>query len=281
MSIENSIRYEVSHDEQTVADEAVTEEVPELQRSVAQEIQAKVDTNHFEVAGRGLTLEAEERMAAREAEIGRTRSRWDHRQDSDREARTRDVAERRNEARRRRFSKRAASVDPWAEPDRVDPRTGMTRKELASVNKQARRIQERVQTGTTTAALSKRLARRMAEGADIVDASVSVTEAEWLAPGTVVPIEIIGNANRSEVDIAGRVTVLWESSSPAISQVGLIEDGTSITKFTVWRASDQPVVKEGERVRFRAVAKSWYEGRVSVALTGWSRVEFPEREERL
>jgi len=226
MSIENSIRYEVSHDEHTVADEAIVEEEPELQRSVEQEIQAKVDTKHFEVAGRGLTLEAEERMAAREAEIERTSSRWDKRQDSDREARTRGIVERGNEARRRRFSKRAASVDRWEDPDRVDPRAEMTREELASVNRQAKRIQERVRTGTTTAALSKRLARRMADGADIVDASVSVTEEEWLAPGTVVPIEMIGEANRSEVDIEGRVKVLWESSCPAISQVGLIEDET-------------------------------------------------------
>jgi len=281
MSIENTIRYEVSHDEQTVTDEAVVEETPELQRSVEQEIQATVDTNHFEVAGRGLTLEAEERMEAREAEISGTRSRWDHRQDSDREARTRDVIERGNEARRRRFTKRAASVDRWEDPDRVDPRAEMSREELANVNKQAQRIRERVQTGTTTAALSKKLARRMADGADIVDGSVSVTEEEWLAPGTVVPIEMIGEANRSEVDIAGEITVLWESASPAISQVGLIEDETGVTKFTSWAASDAPMVREGERVRFRSVAKSWYEGRVSVALTGWSSVEFPERTERL
>jgi len=281
MSIENSIRYEVSHDEQTVEEEAAVVEEPELRPSVTQEIQGTVDTKHFEAAGRGLTLEAEERLTAREAEIGRTRSRWDHREDSDREARTRNVVERGNEARRRRFKKRAASVDRWADPDRVDPRAEMSREVLASVNRQAKRIHERVRTGATTAALSKKLARRMADGADIVDASVGVTEEEWLAPGTVVPIEMIGKANRSEVDIEGEITVLWESSCSAISQVGLIEDETSTTKFTVWRASDQPLVRESERVRFRSVSKNWYEGRVSVALTGWSRVEFPEREERL
>jgi len=281
MSIENSIRYEVSHDEQTVSEEQAVTEEPELRPSVKQEIQGTVDTKHFEAAGRGLTLEAEERMAAREAEIRRTRSRWDHREDSDREARTRGVVERGNEARRRRFTKRAASVDRWADPERVDPRAEMCQEELASVNRQAKRIQERVRTGATTAALSKRLARRMADGADIVDASVAVTEEEWLAAGTVVPIEKIGEANRSEVDIEGKITVLWESSCPAISQVGLIEDETGITKFTSWVASDAPMVKEGECVRFRSVAKSWYEGRVSVALTGWSEVEFPERTEQL
>jgi hypothetical protein len=94
MSIENSIQYEVSHDEQTVTDEAVAEEEPELERSVEQEIQGKVDTNHHEAAGRGLTLVAEEKLEAREEELRRTKVRWDRRQESDREARTRDVAER-------------------------------------------------------------------------------------------------------------------------------------------------------------------------------------------
>ncbi|WP_254279286.1 DNA-binding protein [Haloarcula marina] len=276
MSIENSIRYEVSHDEQTQA-EAVVEE-PELRRSVEQEKQAKVDTNHYAAVGRGLTLEAEERLAAREWEIRRTRTRWDAREESDREARTRVVVERQNEARRRQFEKRAASVDKWADTRRADPRASMAAEELATVNQQARRIHERVRTGTTTAALSKRLARKVADGVDIVDASVSVTEAEWLAPGTVVPIEKLGEVDRPEVCLEGRVTVLWESRSPAISQVGLIEDETGRTKFTAWTKSDMPLVKEGERVRLRSAAKSWYDGRVSVALTGWSHVEFPERE---
>ncbi|WP_227015636.1 DNA-binding protein [Haloarcula sp. JP-L23] len=278
MSIENSIRYEGWHEEQRVEQEAVVDETPELRRSVEQEIQGTVDTNHYEAAGRGLTLEGEERLKAREWEISRTRNRWDCRADSDREARTRAVVERENEARRRRFEERAASVDKWADSKRVDPRRELSRAELASVNRQARRIHERVRTGTTTAALSKRVAQKMADGADIVDASVSVTEEEWLAPGTVVPIGKLAAANRSEVCIEGRVTVLWEPTTPAISQVGLIEDETGTTKFTAWTKSDMKLVREGEWVRFRGVAKSWYEGRVSVALTGWSRVEFPERE---
>ncbi|MFC6863616.1 DNA-binding protein [Halomicroarcula sp. GCM10025817] len=278
MSIENALRYEDSHDEQAVEEAVSVEETPELRRSVEQEIQGNVDTNHYEAAGRGLTLEAEERLAARDWEISRTRNRWDYRADSDREARTRADVERTNEARRRRFAKRAASVDPWAGAAKDDPRSDLSRDELATVNRQAKRIHDRVRTGTTTAALSKRLARRLADGADILEASVSVTEAEWNAPGTVVPIGALGDVNRSEVCLEGHVTVLWEPTSPAISQVGLIEDETGRTKFTSWAKSDMKMVREGEWVRLRGVEKSWYEGRVSVALTGWSRIEFPERE---
>ncbi len=42
--------------------------------------------------------------------------------------------------------------------------------------------------------------------------------------------------------------------------------------------SNQPSVEVSERVTLRNVAKSWYGGRVSVAVTGWSDVRFPERE---
>lgn len=60
---------------------------------------------------------------------------------------------------------------------------------------------------------------------------------------------------------------------PAIQQVGLLADGTGRVTVTVWTASDQPVVREGERVRISGAAKNWDNGRVSVAVTGWSRIE--------
>jgi ssDNA-binding replication factor A large subunit len=59
--------------------------------------------------------------------------------------------------------------------------------------------------------------------------------------------------------------------------VGLIEDDTGRTKFTSWTKSDPKLVQEGDHVRLREVEKSWYEGRVSVAVTGWSQIEFPDR----
>ena len=72
-------------------------------------------------------------------------------------------------------------------------------------------------------------------------------------------------------------TELGTPSDNSIQQVGLIEDDSGRTKFTVWEKSGKTVVREGQTVRFRAVKKNWYEGRFSIALTGWSRIEFPER----
>jgi len=276
MSIEHSIRQEASHTEQTI-DEFEAVDSPELRGSVEQEIQGRVDTNHPEAVGRGLTLEAEEKLAAREWEIERTTVRWDRRQESKREGRTRDVAVSGSEERRRRFEKRAASVDQWRDPDAVDPRAEMGRKELAGVNRQAARINKRLNGGPTTAALGRRVAEQVGRGADLVDASVEVMEAEWMSDGAVVPIDRIEDVPRGEVSISGVIEVLWTPKHPAIQQVGLIADESGRTKFTSWVRSDAPMVEEGEQVVLRDVAKSWYEGRCSVALTGWSEVVFDER----
>jgi hypothetical protein len=239
--------------------------------SVRQEIQAKVDTNHPDAQTTGLTLEAEERLAAREAEIKRTQQRYDRYQESDREARTQTVAERGSVERRDAFAKRAGSVDPWADPDREDPRAQLAREQLGEVNREAARLAGEL-PGWSRAAISRLVAQRVVEGVDMMEAVLTVFEACRDAPGQVIPIGVVGEVNRAEVDIKGVVGVLWESSHSAIQQVGLLEDETGTIKFTVWRKSSQPTVREGERVRMRSVAKSWYQGQVSVALTGRSQL---------
>jgi hypothetical protein len=70
---------------------------------------------------------------------------------------------------------------------------------------------------------------------------------------------------------------LWDSDAPAIQDVGLLEDDSGRIKVTVWRKSEAPVLQEGDHVVLRNVSKSWYEGRCSVAVTGWSSIHFPER----
>ncbi|WP_132061046.1 DNA-binding protein [Halorussus amylolyticus] len=279
MSTTNEIGNELSVAQSQEQDDErveVVEETAELRPTVELEIQAKVDLNHPEGVGRGLTLEAEERLLAREWEIARTRHRIDKGQDSDREARTRKVAERGSQKRRTEFQKRAASVDPWVDPERDDPRTELSQDELAIVNKQAARLDEKL-PGWTRAAISRRLAKRIVDGADVMSAVVGTFEELQAAPGHVIPIAAVWEVARREVDIRGTVTQLWEPSHHRISQVGLLEDETGRVKFTAWRKSGVPIVREGEQVEFRSVAKNWYEGRCSVALTGWSTIYFPER----
>lgn len=282
MSTKRTIGDEPSVEEQAVEQNeiAVEAEASELRPSVEQEIQSTIDyESERRVDGRlfGQTLEAQERLEAREWEIERTRRRFDRRATSDRERRTRQVAEERNSERRRQFGKRAASVDPWSDPDVVDPREQLARDELATVNREAARLAEKLQ-GWSRAAIGRRLAERIVGGTDVLGAVVGVYEELERAPGQVIPIAAVGEVGRREVSIEGIVCELWVPSNSKIQQVGLIEDETGRTKFTAWKRSDVPMVDEGERVVLREVAKSWYNGRVSVALTGWSQVEFPERE---
>ncbi len=274
--VESVERQEIDEDGFKVVDEAA--ELMRNQRpTVEMEIQARVDTNHPDGRQAGLTLEAEERLAAREWEIERTSTRFDRRPDSDREARTRTVVREQRIEKRRVFRERAAAVDSWEDPDRADAREQVSRAELGWVNEEATRL-SRMLPGWSRAAISRRLAERVVDGVSKTAAVVGVFEELQCDAGQVLPIAALEDVPVTEVSVSGVVRTLWDPSSSAIQQVGLIEDESGKTKFTVWSRSAQPVVEEGERVVLRNVAKSWYEGRVSVALTGQSSISFPERD---
>lgn len=286
MYSENAFGNEASVEERTherdADDVAVVDETPELRPNVEQDIQAKVDyADDQRVDGRlfGQTLQAEEEMQAREREIARTRERFDRRSDSDREARTRRVAERGSIERRTAFQWRAASVDPFQEPDRPDPREELEREELAGVNQQAAAIAQEVRGSASRAAVSRQLAERVVQGASLLSASVAVMDAERKRPGTVVPIGALEEIGRKEVSIDGRVETLWDPSHPSIAQVGLIADESGRTRVTIWKKSYAPWIEEGERIRIHGAARNWYDGRVSLAVTGSSTIQFPERDQ--
>jgi len=262
----------------------VVDETPEFRATVDMEVQAKVDSNHPDARVEegpdhmfGKTLEQEERIEAREAELEHISAQAELSQQEGRAKRTRDIAAAKRSAERRvEFQKRAASVNPMADPERGDPRAELTQEQLAAVNKQSMRLAKKLD-GWSRAAIGRRLGEAVVGGKDLTSAVVGVFEELQTAPGTVIPIGKLENVNRKEVSIEGRVEVLWDADSPAIAQVGLIADDSGKTKVTSWVASDQPWIEEGERVRIHGAAKNWYNGRVSVALTGWSTVHFPER----
>ncbi|GCF12087.1 DNA-binding protein [Haloarcula mannanilytica] len=253
----------------------VVEETPELRRSVEQEIQGKVDTNHPDSCRASMTLEQEEEAMARDIEIARTRARVGE-QIPTREAGSRHAVQEARQQARERFDKRAASVDGWRDPDRADPRTMLSQEDLAAVNKQAARLAEKLD-GWTRAAISCRLAERLVDGRDMTDAVVDVYDELETAAGTVIPIAKVGEVNRGEVSVEGRVEQLWDPSHSSIAQVGLIEDDNERIRVTIWKASAAPWIEEGEHVRIHGASVSWYEGRASLAVTGWSSIHFPER----
>ena len=276
MSSRTRIRYEVSHDDYPDLSEDLVDETPELHATVELERQGWVDTEHPETRARGLTLEAEERLEAREWEIERTRVRVDRTQESDREARTRRVVETVADEARTDFWRRAASVDPALDPDRPDPREELSKEDLGAVNTEAIRLAPHIDCWSR-AALGQALAEHVVEGASLLTASLRVIEETKTSPGVVVPISRIGEVPSKEVCVEGRVKVLWTPSHPKIAQVGLLEDESGTVKLTVWKASRQPWLEEGELVRVYAAARSWYQGRPSLAATGWTTIHCPER----
>ncbi|KPN29411.1 replication factor A [Halolamina pelagica] len=276
--------FEQANPESVAGDDApVVDDTPQLEPAVEQETQAKVDANHPDGIAdtskdriHGVTLEQEERIRAREAELERISAQAELGTQDGREQRTQEVAAEGSKQRRREFQKRAASVDPMADPERDDPRAELSQDELATVNTEADRLATRVD-GWSRAAISRRLAEAVVDGRDLTSAVVRVFEELQTAPTGSVPIDALEDVDRGTVTIDGRVETLWESDSPAIQQVGLIVDESGQTKVTIWKASDAPWIEEGETVRIHEAATNWYEGRISVAVTGWSTIHFPER----
>jgi ssDNA-binding replication factor A large subunit len=250
----------------------VVDETPGFEAAVEQETQAKVDANHpdgiadtSEDRIHGVTLEQEERIRAREAELERISAQAELGTQDGREQRTRE------------FVSEQCGRDEPAPAERTDPREMLTQEELAEVNEQAMRISDEVQGGWSRAVVAKQLAEKVQRGRDVTKAVLETLEGLKAAPGAIVPIADVPDVPVGEVTVEGKITQLWDPSDTSISQVGLIEDDSGKIKFTIWEASRKTVVSEGETVRFRAVKKNWYQGRCSIAITGWSRIEFPER----
>ncbi|SFT09184.1 DNA-binding protein [Halostagnicola kamekurae] len=279
MSSNNVTSNVVSVDEQAfektadpVVDEdgvEVVDDTPAFQATVEMEIQAKVDANHPDgiantCDGRmhGVSLQHEEQIRAQEAELELISAQAELGGQDDRAERTREVVV------------KQCGRD---EPDTVDPRARLSQDDLAAVNRQAMRISERIDGGWSRAVIAKRLAEKVEDGMEVTTAVLETLEEVKAESGTIVPIADIAEVPVGEVTVEGEVVELWTPSSSNIQQVGLLEDESGRTKFTIWQRSNQTMVREGQTVRFRAAAKSWYQGRCSLALTGWSRIEFPER----
>ncbi|WP_142859845.1 SOSS complex subunit B family protein [Salinigranum halophilum] len=292
MSSTNVFGQEVSVDEQAyeqvnepVVDEdgfEVVDETPELRATVQMEIQAKVDANHPEgmvETGQeriyGATLAQEERINAREAELAYISAKATLGTQEGRAQRTSDVVGAMSARRRDEFDERAAAVDSLF-GQKVDPREELSRDDLAIVNRESMRMAGRLKQWSR-AAISRRLAEKVVSGQEMMTAVVGTFEELQTEPGRVVPIGALEDVRRREVSIEGRVETLWVPSHPSIAQVGLVADDSGRTRVTIWKRSEAPRIREGELVRIHGAARNWYQGRVSLAVTGWSDVRFPER----
>ncbi|MUV85154.1 hypothetical protein GJ631_00795 [Natronomonas sp. CBA1123] len=159
----------------------------------------------------------------------------------------------------------------------ADPREQLDVETRREVEKQAIRLDGKCCGGLGVEAIERELAARVQSGRSMQDAVLDMVEDVQAAPGAIVALGELVQVGRKWVDVEATVETLWEPSSPSMQQVGLLEDETGKTKLTVWKRSKQPLIAEGQTVRIRDAAVSWYQGRASLALTGRSMVHFPER----
>ena len=74
------------------------------------------------------------------------------------------------------------------------------------------------------------------------------------------------------VNLRAKVTQLWESTSPAINQIGLIGDETGTIKFVKWTKSNLPALVEGKSYSLENMTTDEWEGRFSVKMNRTTRI---------
>lgn len=75
------------------------------------------------------------------------------------------------------------------------------------------------------------------------------------------------------VSVKAKVITLWEPSSPAIAQTGIIADESGSVRFIIWAKSEKPEVKEGSSYIFRNVVTDEFAGNLRVIITRTSEIE--------
>ena len=74
------------------------------------------------------------------------------------------------------------------------------------------------------------------------------------------------------VSVKAKVAQLWDTSSPNVSQVGLIGDETGMIKFVIWAKSGKEEVEEGKSYLFKNVVTDSFQGRMQINVNRFSSI---------
>ncbi len=80
------------------------------------------------------------------------------------------------------------------------------------------------------------------------------------------------------VDLEVKVLDLWEPATEAISQTGLVGDGSGAMKFVKWKKSELPELVQGQSYSLKKVVTDEFQGRFSIKLNRTSLIEPLEKE---
>jgi len=108
------------------------------------------------------------------------------------------------------------------------------------------------------------------------------TEVESVEAGSITPaMEIkVGDIADPEkwIDTKVKVVQLWDPTSDAISQTGLVGDDTGVIKFVKWTKSELPDMVEGQSYELKNVVTDIFEERFSIKLNRTSQILALEEE---
>jgi len=97
--------------------------------------------------------------------------------------------------------------------------------------------------------------------------------AKW---GALTTVKDVKTRNFAFASLRGKVTELWDPTSPKISQVGLFQDATGEKiKFTIWNNQQQNVqkVEVGKNYYFGNVASQEWQGRWNLNVNQYSAID--------
>lgn len=161
------------------------------------------------------------------------------------------------------YERTSCDERPDVGPEFENPFEELTQEQLAKVNQQAARMvgmfDHKCHLGR--ASFAKLLARRVAMGSSVLNASIGLKESVYQFPDVKQPIADIDPFDQYQTTVEGTIDVLWEPKGKGQRQVGLISDETNEpVKITVWQNSGKkPLLKEGDKVRVERTKVNAYE----------------------
>ncbi|MFD1632784.1 hypothetical protein ACOZ4L_15380 (plasmid) [Haloplanus ruber] len=161
------------------------------------------------------------------------------------------------------YERTSCDERPDVGPEFENPFEELTQDQLAKVNQQAAKMEGEFGPNCHLgrASFANLLARRVAEGSTVLDATLAVKEAVLQFPDVEQPIADIDPFDQYQTTVEGTIDVLWEPKGKGQYQVGLIsDDSDERVKITVWQKSGKkPLLKEGDKIRAERVKVNAYQ----------------------
>jgi len=101
---------------------------------------------------------------------------------------------------------------------------------------------------------------------------LDITREQLVAEAPLVKVSDITKPGEW-ISLKAKVVQLWDTTSPNVSQVGLIGDETGIIKFVVWTKAEKDEIEEDKSYLFKNIITDSFGGRMQVNVNRNSKIE--------